>query len=105
MIIGPSTSRRRKQSSGARERIRRKLTCQHGFDPPATAHASFESGDCTCGRITRTDVAVCYIRGLAPDPVVEEVKIRLKRIDIDSVLDSAMVEELIEDHPFLPFPK
>lgn len=57
------------------------------------------------GRITRTDVAVCYIRGLAPDPVVEEVKIRLKRIDIDSVLDSAMVEELIEDHPFSPFPQ
>ena len=57
------------------------------------------------GRITRTDVAVCYIRGLAPDPIVREVKQRISRIDIDSVIDGAMIEELIEDDPYSPFPQ
>ena len=57
------------------------------------------------GRITRTDVAVCYIRGLAPDPIVREVKRRISRTDIDGIIDGAMIEELIEDDPYSPFPQ
>src|SRR5690606_25078484 len=50
-------------------------------------------------------VVICYIQGLAPDPIVREVKRRISRIDIDAVLDSATVEELVEDDPYSPFPQ
>jgi Integral membrane protein (PIN domain superfamily) len=57
------------------------------------------------GRVSRTDVAICYIRNLTPDTIVEEVKRRVQRIDVDAVIDSAMFEELIEDDPYSPFPQ
>jgi len=55
------------------------------------------------GRQTRTDVAVAYLKGVANDKVVEEVRRRLKDIDIDGVLESGYLEEYIEDAPFSPF--
>lgn len=57
------------------------------------------------GRLSRTDIVVAYIRGIAPDVLVEEVRRRVSRIDIDAILDSAYVEELIEDDPYSPFPQ
>lgn len=56
------------------------------------------------GRRTRTPVAVAYLAGLPKPGVVEEVRQRLQRIEIDGVLESGYLEELIEDHPFSPFP-
>ncbi|SHG43330.1 spore germination protein KA [Thermosyntropha lipolytica DSM 11003] len=50
------------------------------------------------GRVTKTDVVLCYVEGIAPPGLVEEVKARLKRIDVDGILDSAMLEEFIVDH-------
>ncbi|MEW6661839.1 MAG: spore germination protein [Bacillota bacterium] len=55
------------------------------------------------GRQTRTEVAVVYLKGVVNDKIVEEVKQRLKRIDIDGVLESGYLEEFIEDAPFSPF--
>jgi len=57
------------------------------------------------GQVTKTDVAVVYIKGIANDKLVEEVKSRLQRIDIDGVLESGYIEELIEDNPWSPFPQ
>lgn len=57
------------------------------------------------GRVTKTDVAVVYLKGIANDKLVEEVKSRLQRIDLDSVLESGYVEELIQDNTWSPFPQ
>lgn len=57
------------------------------------------------GRRTRTDVVVAYVKGLAGDDLVEEVKSRIGRIDIDGIIDSGYVEELIQDDPYSPFPQ
>lgn len=57
----------------------------------------------TLGSLTKTDVMVVYIQGLANDKVVEEVRRRLGRINIDSVLGSNYLEELIEDEPYTIF--
>ncbi|HMM21504.1 MAG TPA: spore germination protein [Selenomonadales bacterium] len=59
----------------------------------------------TFGRLTRTDVAVVYVKGVASENMVEEVKRRLGRIDIDAVLESGYIEELIEDNPWSLFPQ
>jgi len=57
------------------------------------------------GRYTRTQVAVAYIEGLADPTLLEEVTNRLKRINIDGVLESGYLEEFIEDNPWSPFPQ
>lgn len=56
------------------------------------------------GRVTKTDVTLMYIHGIANDKVVKEIRKRLKNIDIDSILESGYVEQLIEDQTATPFP-
>ncbi|HHY46259.1 MAG TPA: spore germination protein, partial [Firmicutes bacterium] len=56
------------------------------------------------GRISKTNVAIAYISGLANDKIVQEVRNRLSRIDVDSIQESGHIEEYIEDAPFSPFP-
>jgi len=56
------------------------------------------------GALSKTDVAVLYIKGVVNDKVVEEVRRRLERIDTDSIIGSGYIEELIEDAPYSPFP-
>nr|WP_258535514.1 spore germination protein [Bacillus sp. 03113] len=57
------------------------------------------------GRYTNTDVVIAYIEGLVDQALIEEVKNRLQRIEIDSVLESGYIEEMIEDNPYSPFPQ
>ncbi|WP_441989339.1 spore germination protein [Paenibacillus sp. 2RAB27] len=56
------------------------------------------------GRVTQTDVATMYIKGLVDDTIVEEVRTRLARIDIDGILESGYIEELVQDEAYTPFP-
>ncbi len=57
------------------------------------------------GTDTKTDIVVSYIEGLADPKMVNDVKNRLKDIKIDGVLESGYIEEMIEDHPYSPFPQ
>ncbi|HHV62289.1 MAG TPA: spore germination protein [Firmicutes bacterium] len=56
------------------------------------------------GRISKTSVAIVYISGVAEDKIVQEVRNRLRKIDVDSIQESGHLEEFIEDAPFSPFP-
>ncbi|MDR6879247.1 spore germination protein KA [Bacillus sp. 3255] len=56
------------------------------------------------GSVTQTDVAIMYVKGLANDKLVKEVKERLNRIHIDGILDSGYIEQLIEDKTMTIFP-
>lgn len=56
------------------------------------------------GTVTQTDVCIMYIKGIANEKIVEEARIRLNRIDIDAVLDSGYIEQLIEDQTWTTFP-
>lgn len=58
----------------------------------------------TIGDLSQTDVVVAYIEGFVPDVVLQEVRQRLNRIQIDAVLESGYIEEFIEDATFSPFP-
>lgn len=57
------------------------------------------------GRLTKSTVAVCYIKGIANEKVIYEVEKRLSEIDIDAILDVGYLEQFIEDNPFSPFPQ
>lgn len=56
------------------------------------------------GRVTKTDVSIMYIKGIVDDNIVKEVHKRLDRIDIDGILESGYIEELIQDETYTPFP-
>ena len=51
------------------------------------------------GTRTKTDIALAYIEDLVNDSILNELRSRLNRIDVDSILESANIEELIEDSP------
>lgn len=58
----------------------------------------------TIGRVSKTDVAIMYMNGIVNDKLVAEARIRLGRIDIDAIFESANIEELIQDETYTPFP-
>ena len=57
----------------------------------------------TVGRKTQTAVNLMYLEGVANLKVLETVKYRIDRLDVDSILESGYIEEYIEDAPFSPF--
>lgn len=59
----------------------------------------------TIGRKSETSAAVIYIDGVADPSVVAELISRLDAIDIDGVIATGCIEELIVDHPRSPFPQ
>lgn len=56
------------------------------------------------GLLTKTDINIAWIEGIADNRVVQEVRDRLGRINTDSILESGYLEEFIEDAPFSLFP-
>ncbi|MBN8210418.1 spore germination protein [Bacillus sp. NTK071] len=56
------------------------------------------------GTKTMTDVALIYLNGVVEPKLVDEVRERLSRINIDGILESANIEELIQDETYSPFP-
>lgn len=57
----------------------------------------------TLGKQTQTKIAVCYIEGIVKPQILAEVERRLEKIQIDGILDTNYVEELIKDSPYSPF--
>jgi spore germination protein KA len=56
------------------------------------------------GEVTKTDVAVMYLNGIANDKIVAEVLARLDRINIDGILEGGYIEDFIQDSKFTIFP-
>ncbi|SFE80807.1 spore germination protein [Alteribacillus iranensis] len=57
------------------------------------------------GKLTKTTVAICYVKGVTNQKIVQEVEQRLSQIDIDATLDVGTIEQFIEDNSFSPFPQ
>jgi len=57
------------------------------------------------GTSSNTPIAVVYMEGIADPSLVREVMSRLKRIEIEDVLETAYIEEWIEDNRYSPFPQ
>lgn len=56
------------------------------------------------GRYSQTETTIMYISGIADETIVNEVRRRIKLIDIDYILESSNIEELIQDSSVSPFP-
>ncbi len=55
------------------------------------------------GRLTKSKVAICYVKGISNQALVDEVEKRLKEIDTDAILDIGYIEQYIEDSHYTPF--
>jgi Bacillus/Clostridium GerA spore germination protein. len=55
------------------------------------------------GRLSKTIIYVSYLEGIASSSLVKDIKERISKIDIDAVLESGYIEELIEDNHFSVF--
>lgn len=56
------------------------------------------------GTRSRTRIAVLYLGDVAEPQIVAEVHERLNRIEIDGIVDSGYIEQLISDNPWALFP-
>jgi len=57
------------------------------------------------GRQTQTKINITYLQGIVDDSIVKEVRKRIQKIDVDSILESGYIEELIEDTSYTLFPQ
>lgn len=57
------------------------------------------------GRLSATPVIMTYITGVVDDKIVEEVRSRIKKIDIDIIPDSSYIDRFIADEVLSPFPQ
>lgn len=56
------------------------------------------------GTISQTPIGIMYIKGLADENVLADLRERLKAIDIDGILETNYIEELISDQKWTLFP-
>ena len=61
--------------------------------------------DINIGRKTKTKVSVAYLRDIVPEEKINKIIKSLKEIDIDAIIDSGYIRELIEKEQKTIFPK
>ena len=55
------------------------------------------------GSESRTDICVCYVKGIASESMVGEVVRRINNIEFQMVLASGNIQPLLSDHPYSIF--
>ena len=61
--------------------------------------------DLTVGSTTNTQITLMYVNTIARKDIIDEIKRRLNKIQIDGILDSGNIEELIKDDRYSIFPE
>lgn len=61
--------------------------------------------DATVGKISKTTVAICYIKDIANSELVNEVKYRINNLNIDFIISSGQLEQFIQDNGNIAFPQ
>jgi spore germination protein KA len=56
------------------------------------------------GTRTKTDVCIAYLNSIVNPVLINEIKLRLNRINTDAILESGYIEQFIEDAPRSIFP-
>ncbi|MFJ8064513.1 spore germination protein [Psychrobacillus sp. NPDC096426] len=57
------------------------------------------------GKRSNTSVTLLYMNGIASDQMVNTLRQRIKDLEVDAILDSAVLVEMIDDNSFSPFPQ
>lgn len=57
------------------------------------------------GQTNHANCAIVYLKGIANPELIKEVQKRVKNIDTDFIEGDGMLEQFIEDHPFMLLPQ
>lgn len=68
-------------------------------------HPQLKMESYTVGKYTQTEVVLSYMQGIADEQVLSVVRDKLDKIDTDGVIDSAYIEEWLENNSFSIFPQ
>jgi hypothetical protein len=90
---------------GPREGFTEKLQDNSALVRKRLRTPDLKSEEMKIGRRSQTTVLIMYVDGIVADDIVKTVKDRMEKIDIDVLIESAQLEELIEDDKFSPFPQ
>ena len=61
--------------------------------------------DTSVGAISQTKIAICYLKDVANDDLVAEVKYRLNNLDIDYIIASGQLEDLLKQNSHSSVPE
>lgn len=61
--------------------------------------------DIFVGKVSKTPCSILYIKDVTNEKLVAEVRRRLRNIEVDYMLDSGILEQLIEDSTIFPAPQ
>lgn len=67
-------------------------------------HPDFKVETFRVGRYSQTDICLVYVSSIVNRDILFKLRRRIQRIDIDAILDSGHIEQLIQDTPFSLFP-
>lgn len=59
----------------------------------------------SAGKVSKTKIAICYMKDIANNDLVAEVKYRINNLNVDTIISSGQLEQLIQDDSLLPFPQ
>lgn len=59
----------------------------------------------SAGKVSKTKIAICYMKDIANNDLVAEVKYRINNLNVDTIISSGQLEQLIQDDSSLPFPQ
>lgn len=57
------------------------------------------------GSLTKTQVAICYLKNITNNDLVAEVKYRINNLDVQHIISSGQLEQLIQDDSLSLFPQ
>ncbi|TYP78137.1 spore germination protein [Paenibacillus methanolicus] len=89
---------------GPRDGFTESLTTNIALVRRRIVNANLWSEQYRIGQVTRTEVSMLYMHGIASKKIIDEVRARLQRIEIDGILESGYIEELIQDQHVTVFP-
>ncbi|MCQ6268679.1 spore germination protein [Fictibacillus sp. WQ 8-8] len=89
---------------GSRESFTEKLPTNTALIRRIIKDPSLILESLTIGRTTHTQVGIMYLKDVANDKVLQEVRTRLNRIDLNGLVESGTLEEFIQDETYTPFP-
>ncbi|WP_419962432.1 spore germination protein [Psychrobacillus sp. BM2] len=57
------------------------------------------------GKRTNTSISIIYMNGIASDQMINTLRQRITNLDLDALIDSAILAEMIDDNSLSPFPQ
>ena len=57
------------------------------------------------GKLSKTPCAICYLKNITNNDLVAEVKYRINNLDVQNIISSGQLEQLIQDNSLALFPQ